>query len=285
MRFFYLLGLLLILHINSGAQQSSLDILTENFAFSIQTIDDFFDHFNFEPNTPAFKYIHSNYPNIKFDRKTVIFSLFDSKNILWKNDDINKFASEFEMEDAPKLHFEQSGWYAVLHCKVVYQKKRRRLDLIMEAESVVGKTGTVGYKWSLLSIKAPFIHNSDTIEQPDSVHHFVKENSGSFLHPMSHAINFMNIDDLFRKGLTRTYFAKRTSCSDLDTLVNLIDSSKIKFLQVDSVSYSLFQLPNWIIEVKYFNREEKNSGWLISRLYSASENEKKKYLMDHLNIR
>ena len=65
----------------------------------------------------------------------------------------------------------------------------------------------------------------------------------------------------------------------------MIDQGRLKFVQVDSISYHLLQLPGWIVEVKCINRQDNNSGWLISRLMPADENEKINYLQRHLNIR
>ena len=285
MRIFCVAFFFLLIYSELKAQQGTPDPLTENFVFSIQTIDDFFDRFNFEPSTPAFQYYKDNYPTLSLDRKTIIFSLFDLKNSTCKNEDINNFASDFESDSASKLCYNKPGWYSVLHCKVIYKKKRRIIDLIMQIDSIHMRKNSVGYKWSLRSVKAGFIHGLDSLDSNDTSHVTAPPKSKAFLQPMSHAIDFMNIDDIFRKKMTREYFAKQASSAELDTLVNMIDQGRLKFVQVDSISYHLLQLPGWIVEVKCINRQDNNSGWLISRLMPVDENEKINYLQRHLNIR
>ena len=159
------------------------------------------------------------------------------------------------------------------------------MDLIMEVDSVHIREGSIGYKWTLRSVKAAFIHGQDSVPVKDSALDIVRPKQTPFLHPMSHALNFMNVDNLFRKNMTKSYFSRDASSHDLDNLVNMIDRSRIKFLQVDSISYQLFQLPGWILVVRDFQRLSNNSGWLISRLIPADEEKKKKYLSSELNIR
>ena len=283
MKLSVLASLFSIFSLISNAQQLQTADLTENFALSVQTIDDFFDRFNLEPNTPAFQYLQENYPDFKFDRKTIIFSLFDQGNRSLDANIINEFATQFESDSATKIRFELPGWYSVLHCLVKIKNKLHKLDLIMEIDSVHLRSGSIGYKWSIRSVKAPYIHTRDSLSKKDST--AIYKASSDFLHPMSHALNFLNIKNIFRKGMTRSYFAKEADSPDLDSLVSLIDKSQLKYVQLESVSYHIFQLPGWIVEVNNFDRLTRNSGWLISKLLSADENEKKKYMLSKLNIR
>lgn len=283
MKFLLLSIIFQLLFWSTEAQKIDESDFTDDFAFSIQTIDDFFDRFNFDPSTPAIQYINSNFPEFKFNKKTVIFSLFNFKSTLWDKMIINEFADQFANDTIIKLKFDEKGWYSVLHCDVFYKKKRRKMDLIMEIDSVHTQKGTIGYKWSIRSIKATFINALDTstsINTPSG-----KKNESLFLHPMSHAINFINIRNIFKKGLTNVYFAKEVKPGSLNKFKLLVDKSEIKFNYIDSVSFEIFQLPGWILEVKQFNRSGRNSGWLISKLVRASDLEKQTYLNTELNIR
>jgi len=281
---FLLLTIIFQLHFwSTDAQKIDESDFTDDFAFSIQTIDDFFDRFNVDPNTPAFQYINSNFPEFKFNKKTVIFSLFNFKSTLWDKMIINEFADQFANDTIIKLKFGEKGWYCVLHCNVFYKKKQRKMDLIMEIDSVHTQMGTIGYKWSIRSIKATFINSVDTSTSINT--QSGKKNESLFLHPMSHAINFINIRNIFKKGFTNVYFAKEVKPGSLNKFQLLVDNSEIKFNYIDSVSYEIFQLPGWILEVKQFNRIGRNSGWLISKLVPASDLEKQTYLNTVLNIK
>jgi hypothetical protein len=292
MRYFLLIGLLFSFSQQCFSQGEYPGELTDDFIFSVQTIDDFFDRFNFTPSTPIFQYVQLNYPDAGLDRNKIILSLFENKITTWNPEDVKSFVEHFGAPKASLLRFEQPNWYAVLHCKVVYQRKRRNLDLIMRAEAIITKAGKIGFKWSVIAVKAPFIrhpeHPEITSERATKQDTLRKRkwtgDDGKFLHPMSHALNFMNVYDIFDKNTTRDYFARNAKSGDLDTLVSWINSSRIRFIQVDSVTYQLLQLPGWIVSVSYFDRQGHNSGWLISKLIPADDNKKRSYLVNQLNI-
>lgn len=283
-----LVGIIFLFIVQSaGAQSIGSTSLTEEFAASVQTIDDFFDRFNGDPKAPYFQYMRARYPEKSITRKTAVVSLFEARHTTWSEADVTRFVNRFGMNYAPKLRFAQNNWYAVLHCKVSYLKKRRNLDLVLKAESVIARDGTIGYKWSLFSAKAAFLSTiNDSLEREDSaiVSIIPVMDSLHFLHPMSHAINFMNVHDIFHKYTLKDYFARQAERPPLDTLQKLVDAGQLRFIQVDSVQYHLLQLPGWIVQVGYFERQDTNSGWLIQGLMPADESEKKRYLKSQLNI-
>lgn len=284
-RFLVGIAFLVFLH-NASAQRNGGSKLTEEFASSVQTIDDFFDRFNGDPATPYFQYLRTHHPEKSISRKTAVVSLFEARKTTWNESDVTRFVNRFGMNYAPKLRFAQNDWYAVLHTKVSYQRKRRSLDLILKAESVISQDGTIGFKWSLLSAKAAFLGAmTDSLEHSDFDREIIPvTDSLHFIHPMSHAINFMNVHDIFHKNTLRDYFARQAVIGPLDSLQRMVDAGQVRFIQVDSVNYHLLQLPGWIVEVGYYEREDSNSGWLIQELTPADESEKKRYLKAQLNI-
>lgn len=272
----------MLLFSEGKSQIGTYDQLTDNFAFSVQTIDDLFDRFNFEPSTPLFSYLETYYPAMQLDRREILLTLFNNSNQSLSRDDIRKFVEEVSSNQSIKLDFEQPGWFAVLNCKVVYKKKIRKLDLIMIAEKLTTKSNKPAFKWSIVSIKAPFIPVNDTITLADTLTDTIKVNK--FLHPMSHAIDFMNIDEAFKKNMTRTYFAINAHSSDLNELIQMVNSGLIRFVHVESVSYHLLQLPGWILVVKFFDHKSRNSGWLIDKILIADIKIKESYLKRNLKI-
>jgi hypothetical protein len=95
----------------------------------------------------------------------------------------------------------------------------------------------------------------------------------------------MNIDLLFseNKKAFENYVVKNRSYQ-LEKLISKVKNSEIKFVQVNTISYHLLQLENWLLIVDYFNRNEKNSGWLINTLLKISDEQKQAYLKEHLNV-
>ncbi|MDV7392224.1 hypothetical protein RZS08_12750, partial [Arthrospira platensis SPKY1] len=53
-----------------------------------------------------------------------------------------------------------------------------------------------------------------------------------------------------------------------------IKTGRLKFVNVDSLKFHIFQIKNWYFEVSWFNRGGTNSGWLISNLMYINENDK-----------
>jgi hypothetical protein len=50
----------------------------------------------------------------------------------------------------------------------------------------------------------------------------------------------------------------------------MINSGLVRFEYVEEVIYHIIDLPGWSIKVKEFNRNELNSGWLISDVVKNS---------------
>jgi len=53
---------------------------------------------------------------------------------------------------------------------------------------------------------------------------------------------------------------------------------QLKFKEINSVKFHFFQVKNWYFELSYFNRNDTNSGWLISNLKFVNDEEKKELI-------
>jgi hypothetical protein len=271
--------------------QISSNSLTDNFAFEVKSIDDFIERFNFEQGTDFSNYLKTAYPSVSYSRRTFLLSLFNQKNkSFYDNLDVDFFIHEVADTAKPRyIHFSDYEWYAMAECKVIYKKKIRTLDLILKVERDVRKS----VKWSIVSAKAGFLGVNPN--SYDSLYLTVKneynknrmlDSSRYFLHPVSHAIDFMNVDDVFsKKKHFDDYLYAGPKSAQLVRLTSLIHKSEIKFLQVNAISYHFLQVKGWIMIVDYFNRNERNSGWLINALTRATPEQKRIYLQNHLNVK
>jgi hypothetical protein len=71
------------------------------------------------------------------------------------------------------------------------------------------------------------------------------------------------------------YYAAKDYQPDFLTLFfYLVNTGALKFEYVNEVIYHVVDIPGWSIKVREFNRNELNSGWLISDL---SENNLERY--------
>ena len=261
--------------------------LTENFAYNVKSIDDFIERFNFEKNTEFEKYLNETSPGEILTREKLILSLFNFKNkFFYNNPEVKSFVAQVsDTNNNITLNFNDTLWYAEAECKVIFNSKAENLFLILRVEQE--KNG--GTKWSIISAKGAFLGKrmeSSAYLKNESLKNRLSDTTRYFLHPVSHAIDFMNIDLLFstNKKSIEDYIYRGFRTVELEDLILKVKNSRIKFIQVNTISYHLLQIDGWIAIVDYINRNEKNSGWLINSLFSATDEEKKIYLKEHLNV-
>lgn len=165
------------------------------------------------------------------------------------------------------LHFLDKNWYAEVSATFNNEGKTVNLILYLTLE----KEG-LGSKWIISNVFDTRLHRL-----------FPKENEAGhmkyFLHPQSHEIDFMNLNKAFDDPKHIEYYASTNYRPDYLTLFfYLIKTEKLKFDHINSVRFLFFQIKNWYFELQYFNRDEDNSGWLISNLKYISDKEKTKLL-------
>lgn len=271
----------------NGYSQRSVDDFNENFVFNVHSVDEFFDRFNFKINTPFTNYIVKNFPNTTLKRERLIISLLNKENVKLRDEAMVKaFVSQVTDTVSPVfLNYSDKYWFAKLNCKVIYKGKPQNLNLILKVESLENNA----YHWSVVSATSLFLNALPFSEKEAKIIVNDSLNSNSktkfFLSPVSHGVDFINIEKFFesKKQLNDfVYTGHRTQ--ELNKLLYLIRSNQIKFLQTNSISYYMFQISGWIVKLNYFNRNSKNSGWLIDSLEKVSVKEKVLFLKSKLNV-
>ena len=99
------------------------------------------------------------------------------------------------------------------------------------------------------------------------------DNSPSrFLHPLSHELDFMNLDKVFSSGIHMAdYFNQGYEVDRLSIFLYELRSRQIKFEYVTEVKFHFFQLNGWYVEISEYNRPGMNRGWLISNLIKLED--------------
>jgi hypothetical protein len=106
-----------------------------------------------------------------------------------------------------------------------------------------------------------------------------------FLSPVAHALEFSEIDKIFEQNPTNTFFfSGQNPSNELKKLFILLQQKKLRFKNIQSISYHLLQLDGWILKIDRFVRNDINSGWLISHLDNTTFEEKNEYKRKKLNI-
>jgi len=96
-----------------------------------------------------------------------------------------------------------------------------------------------------------------------------------FLHPLSHELDFMNLDKVFKtKEHTGDYFRQGFEPCKLSVFLYELRNGFIEFEYVAAVKFHFFQIDNWYFEISDFNRSGLNSGWLISNMIKLEAGQK-----------
>lgn len=269
--YFILVFVFLLCHKNASAQYSLGATKLDATALFAQTkqLTQFFRRFNGEEDAKGNK-LDSN--NVQFRnprlRKEFLSILFDNNNTSITNNLKSQFIKDVTDEQKSKyLSFRGNDWYAEVNAVFTYQNKSVNLLIYLELEQ-----SGFGYKWVISNVY--FDSFSQIFFHPKS-----SEKSLSFLHPMSHEIDFMNLRKAFADPKVIDYYAPNDYTPDYLTLFFVeIKNGNLIYKTINSVKFHFLQIDGWYFEVNDFNRSGLNSGWLVSNILKISESEKARLL-------
>lgn len=242
----------------------------EQFAFQVKQIDEFIDRFNNADHTLIKRYLDENY-GLEVTRKNLVLSLFDFSEV---NDDgkqqILLFIDDIvNSKKPPYLSFYDQDWYAKAHCLAEYEGKAISFDIVLNTK-VNPEKETVNWVIKSLNISAIDLHEDFEFN--------------SLLPPSGHGTNFLELRRMFADP-NEYYDHSQPRENPMNQLLLMANNGGFKFKGVKNVSYHFLQLNHWIVKVEEFNRNENNSGWLISKLLYADIEKKRSYLSNHLYIK
>jgi hypothetical protein len=97
------------------------------------------------------------------------------------------------------------------------------------------------------------------------------------LNPVSHATDFMGLNKALRdRENMQNYFSVDQNPSMIP-FIHALEKGDLEYVQVNKVTYHFLQVEGWAFTVQQFKRQDKNSGWLISKLVRADESIKENY--------
>ena len=258
----------------AGFTQGSIGTLMgDETVFYAQTkqMNQFFLRFNGEEDIKG-KRIYAGelgFRDLKI-RKKYLNILFDNSSPNVTADAKFVFIDEALNKKNPSLlDFYSKGWFAEIATSFMYKKEKVNVILYLKIEKQLN-----GYKWVISNVlfnrfESWFTHLDDTV------------NVKYFIHPMSHELDFMNLHKVFKEPQNLDYYFEKEYQPDMTALfVMEMKNGNLTFLSVDNVKFHVFQVQNWYFEISYFNRNDVNSGWLISNLLRLNEKDKKE-LMRH----
>lgn len=245
---------------------------TEFYAETKQ-VNQFLRRFNNEEDKMGVRYYpgDSLYRNSTF-RKVYLKMLFDQQSPFMEESLREEFVEDVtKLENPLFLDFYGGLWFAELATTFQYHGSEENLILFLQLEQE-----NLGYKWVLTSVYFDKF-----------LRHFYKGNpeniENSFLHPMSHELDFMNMHKAFRNLDYIEYYAREDYKPDyLSILFFELKQGEMKYLNSGKLKFHFFQIDGWYFEISYFNRPGNNSGWLISKLYKINQQEKEELIKFYL---
>ena len=140
--------------------------------------------------------------------------------------------------------------------RVIFKGKSQTVRIFLNQE-IVGE-GMV--KWVLLSAKGDIFDN------------FNKDTSMvRFIPPGSNETNFINLKRALEDtGHLQDYASHDFKPDFLTLFFYCIETGQIKYEYVQEIFYHIIDIPGWYLKVQEFNRNELNSGWLISDIRKNS---------------
>ncbi|MEI7499513.1 MAG: hypothetical protein WCK84_03600 [Bacteroidota bacterium] len=258
--------------------QGSINSFTgDESMFYAQTkqVNQFFLRFNGEEDIQGKRFYSGNpgyrdlkarkkYMNILFDNSSPIISA-DAK-VEFINDVLNKKNPAF-------LDFYSKGWFAEVASSFLYKKEKVNIILYLKIEKQRD-----GYKWVISNVyfdrfESWFANLNDTA------------NIKYFIHPMSHELDFMNLHKAFRETEKLDFYLELDYVPDMTALfVMEMKNGNLNFVSVNNVKFHVFQVPNWYLEVSWINRNNPNSGWLISNVLRVNEQEKRNLMRNYTHV-
>ena len=256
--------------------QSSIGSLTgDETSLYAQTkqVNQFFRRFNNEEDRFGVRYYpgDSLYRENSF-RNTYLNMIFDQSGSFIDQDTKKEFIEEVTSSGSQKfLEFHGGSWFAEVASTFNYYGSKENMLLFLQLENE-----NLGSKWVITNVYFNrFLRLFYKGEE--------SEIDNSFLHPMSHELDFMNIYKAFRDKNYVEYYASQTYQPDyLSLLFYEIKNGNMSFVSVGQMKFHFFQIDGWYFELSYFNRPGNNSGWLISKLYKISDSEKEELIKFYL---
>jgi len=219
----------------------------------IKQFDQFVERFNYEKDFFD-RPVDSNFVK-EFPREEYLKFLFNhAKNkdtSLFNEQLIQDFIDSICHTEYPIVLNRYSGdIIAELDCKVKLENTNKNINLYLCQEQGVDKS----IKWVIL--KANGLINEN-----------VNKLNNRFIPPTSHEINFMNLSALLnnnKDAYSLTY--KDYKIDELSIFIDLVNNDKILFEHVTNITFHILSVPGFIFKVRKFDRDELNSGWLISEI-------------------
>lgn len=243
--------------------------LPEHLFFQVKQLDQFIARFNSNENADGIRINAKN--TSQEDRAKVLASLFNMElleNNAFKHKAL-KFIGEVTGSGIRNLSFYDKDYFATIDCQVLYKDKKERLTLTLVVEGDADK----GVKWAIIGAQGDFLQTKS-----------IKTSNG-IIPPTNHEVEFVHLLEIFNgKNDISNYISEKHQTNQLDVLAYVLKNDGLKMVSTSIPTYHFLQIPGWVFTVDFYNRNSRNSGWLISHLEEADKADLFQYKLNKLFI-
>jgi hypothetical protein len=245
--------------------QSKIDKISapKELILKVSQFGQFVKRFNYEedfwgkPISSSFekKVNRQNYINLLFNTYD---SRLDSASSSYSNEYRtlkNEFIS-FVVKNNYKINRTSDSLYTIAECEVFYHKTPATLKLILKQQFI-----NKGMAWVITDVNDGFFYDAD-----------YDKGTISFIPPTSNEVNYVHLRSFFeKKDSLANYAYPGYKCNRLSIFFHLLHNGEIQYNFVKSITYFICDIPGWIVQVREYNREGDNSGWLIENVIRNSQ--------------
>jgi hypothetical protein len=162
----------------------------------------------------------------------------------------------FVVNNNYKINRTSDSLYTIAECEVVYHKTPATLKLILKQQFI-----NKGLAWVIADVGDGFFYDADY--DPGTM---------SFIPPTSNEVNYIHLKSFFeKKDSLANYAYPGYRCNRLSIFFHMLHNDEIRYNFVKSITYFICDIPGWIVQVREYNREGDNSGWLIENVTRNSQ--------------
>jgi hypothetical protein len=245
----------------------------ERFLWEVKQLDQFIGRFNGDEDLYG-KRLKGKKSSSPQDRGSSLVTLFNQE--LLKDSAFRIAANEFvstvlKSSGSNTISFYDREWYSTVVCSVLYKSKPQAITLTLVSEG----NAREGTRWVIAGAEAPFL------KKPSE-----KEVVNRIIPPTNHELNFPDLVRAFNQDaqFIEEYASTDFRRNQLRALLEAVRNGDVEMKHVQNTTYHFLQVPGWIFTVDFYNRNSRNSGWLISSLKRVSNDELYHYKAKQLNI-
>lgn len=166
-----------------------------------------------------------------------------------------------------RIRFEDADWFATARCIGSFKGAEVSFKVFLTVEP----RGDGMYKWVINDVEGDIFNLT-----PKDV------SEKTMLLPNEHESGFMKLPDISRTrdDFITLYSSESAGVDRLTVFDTLVFYGFLDIDYVDDVEFTFLQVPGYVFTVSEHVRDSSNSGWLISRWETVSDEEKARLLAD-----